>query len=65
MSMWKVIKGYLARLPGATKRVTDTGGTERDEFAYARHSLRPTTARSSSTPASTSPKFRSSSGTGT
>ena len=42
--MWRVILGYLERLPGATHEVTLPGGSVRRECIYTPHSLRATTA---------------------
>jgi integrase/recombinase XerC len=43
-TMYQIVQCYLAKLPGAVKRVRDHDGNERDEFVYTPHSLRATTA---------------------
>jgi integrase len=44
VSLWRVVEGYLTRLPGASHEVTTPGGTTRRECVYTPHSLRATTA---------------------
>lgn len=42
--MWRVIEGYLSKLPGATHEVELPDGTTKRECIYSPHSLRATTA---------------------
>ena len=44
ITMWRVVLGYLERLPGATKEVELPDGTVHRECVYTPHSLRATTA---------------------
>lgn len=44
ITLWRVILGYMKRLPGAMKEVHLADGTVRDECVYTPHSLRATTA---------------------
>jgi site-specific recombinase XerD len=44
ITMWRVILGYLERLPGAVKEVTPADGAAHRECIYTPHSLRATTA---------------------
>jgi site-specific recombinase XerD len=44
VTMWRVVLGYLERLPGSTREVTSPDGSARRECIYTPHSLRATTA---------------------
>jgi integrase len=44
VTMWRVILGYLERIPGCTREVTLPDGSARRECIYTPHSLRATTA---------------------
>jgi len=44
VSLYRVIMGYLERLPGAMKEMTDQDGKPRKRCLYTPHSLRATTA---------------------
>jgi integrase len=44
ITMWRIILGYLERLPGAVKEATFADGSTRQACIYTPHSLRATTA---------------------
>lgn len=44
VTMWRVVLGYLERLPGSTHEVAGPDGVQRRECIYTPHSLRATTA---------------------